>query len=110
MPMTSSDHDVLVKLDANFDTFVKQYSFDMKDLKDGYSLKFTDHEARLKILERLVEITSPEKTYKEFEAVKQQLHDFKNTWKFVVAISVGLGGVVGWLLATFTSIMGWFKQ
>lgn len=58
------DHDLLITLNADFQSFVRQYRLDIKDLKDGTTMKLGDHESRIRLVEHFLEKIDP----KEIEA------------------------------------------
>ena len=107
MNKIDSDHDVLVRLEANFNTFTKQYAIDIKDVKDGYTQKFANHETRILVIEKVHEQIDPIKITREFREVQQEVHDFKSIWKFVVSFAILLGSIVTFILNSIAKIMGW---
>lgn len=48
--LTTKDHDLLIVLNAKLD----QLSIDVKELKDGTSMKIADHELRIKANEKWI--------------------------------------------------------
>lgn len=94
-PLSQSDHDLLIKMSSNFESFLERYRQDMLELKDGALRTVADHEIRLQKLETIVRVVEPEKALADFRALKQEVHDFKT--------SVGAARVV---VGLFTAILG----
>lgn len=92
--LTTKDHDLLIKLDANFETFLKQYHLDVKELKDGTSKQLADHEVRLAKLESITAEVKPVETVKEFRDLQKQVNDF-----FVSA------NTARWFVGSFSGIL-----
>ena len=96
------DHDTLIRLESKVDSLIT----DIKDLKDGTSQKLTDHETRLRVMEKLAEQSQPETNLKKLNDLYQWKHDFQVRWQFIVAAAGVIGGVVGFIL---TLIGSYFK-
>lgn len=91
--LTTKDHDLLIKLDANFETFLKQYHLDVKELKDGTSKQLADHEIRLAKLEQITAEVKPVETVKEFRELQRQVNNFfvsAQTARWFVGIFSGI--------------------
>lgn len=82
-----TDHDTLIRVEAKMDTVVS----DIRALKDGNTLILTDHDMRLKLIEKLIEQAQPEIRIKQIDALLEWQHDFKLTWKIILAIASGIG-------------------
>lgn len=98
----NNDHDLLIRLSANFESFTKQYQLDMRELKDGTTRQISDHEIRLQKLEKNYDVAQPEEKAKrllvaetEIAAVKQEIRDFITTAK-----------TARWFIGIITAIMG----
>lgn len=93
------DHDTLIRLESKVDSLIT----DIRDLKDGTSQKLTDHETRIRIMEKMAEVSQPEANIKKLNEVYGWVHDFKVRWQFVVAVAGLVGGVVGFILTLIGS-------
>lgn len=67
-----ADHDTLIRLEGKVDTL----SDDIKGLSNRITTQLIDHEARIKVLELW-------------------RHDFRLTWKLMVAVATFIGTVLG---------------
>lgn len=90
VPITP-DHDILIALKTNFDSFAKQYSLDIKDLKDGTGATLANHESRIKTMETKFEQTDVAKLADEVKKTAQVQHDseLQKKWAFGLAATVG---------------------
>lgn len=104
-----SDHDLLIKLDSNFQTFLKQYHIDMKELKDGTALKLADLESRMRGMESLRDTINPQKMATELEAVLDWKNEFVIRWKTILALSVGLSSLITFLLTVIAFVLDLIK-
>ena len=98
----SNDHDLLITLNANVNTFLMQYQIDIKELKDGTSRQITDHEIRLNKLENIVTEVKPIESKKEFKKLQKQFNDFivqAKTARYFV-------GVITALLSSTLALVG----
>lgn len=89
-----ADHDTLIRVEAKVDQIVT----DIKDLKDGVNAKVSDHEQRINVLERIKDEVNLSETMKSIKDSAQWIHDFKVTWKVILAVAGGVGGFVGFLI------------
>ena len=104
-----SDHDVLITLNANFQTFTKQYQLDMAEIKNGTSARLAEHEIRLHKLEAITNEVKPIETVAEFRALQKNWNDFVVSTKtarwFIGLITAVLGSaftlIVKYLLDNF---------
>lgn len=105
MAASPTDHDLLIKLNTQFEIFTTQYKQDMLSLKDGYTRTLADHELRINKLEKITDEVSPIETVKEFRLLQQQVHDFvvsANAYRVVGGL---LGGAVVFLLTQLPNII-----
>jgi len=72
----TSDHDLLIRLDVK----LQRVSDDIQGLKEGISLRLSSVE-------------------KQVADNTQWIHDFKLTWKVLIAIASGCGAVVGFVIS-----------
>lgn len=93
------DHDTLIRLESKVDSLIT----DIRDLKDGTSQKLTDHETRLRVIEKIAEQSQPETNLKKLNDLYQWKHDFQVRWQFVVGVAGLIGGVVGFVLTLIGS-------
>jgi len=82
-----TDHDILVELRTQFNLFTKQYSLDIKDLKDGTKLMLDDHEVRLR-------------------KVEETVHDDQTSRKAQIRLASVVAAVVSSLLTIAGAILG----
>lgn len=99
------DHDLLITLKANFDTFQSQYTLDMKELKDGTQFTLSDHEKRIKVVEEIVQVTTPVESLKQFKTLQQEVHDFKTTANAFRLIAGLVGGAIMYLLTQIPNLI-----
>lgn len=101
------DHDTLVRLEV----IVTGIAEDVKELKNGTTMKLADHEQRIKAMEAVHESVKPEETYKEFVLLKGEVRDFfvtAKTARTFIGILTGLIGALGmYLLTQLPSILKW---
>ena len=105
-----SDHDVLIELRANFRTFISQYVIDMKELKDGTTDKLVDHDIRIHKVEQTIEEFQPVAILKQINEDHLWIHDFKITWKNLLAIAGGIGAIVTTILGIIAYLFGFSKK
>lgn len=99
-PSMMSDHDLLIRLDTKFDELTTQ----IKINNDGVISKLGDHETRLKSMETLRDEFGPILIKQQVEQNTQWIHDFKLTYRTLVAIAATVGAVAGFFLSVVTQI------
>ncbi len=99
-----SDHDVLVRLETKMDQVVT----DISGLKDGFSLKLADHEARIQAIERVHVLVDPVQSLAELKKVIERQRDFSLMWKFIVGLVVAGSSIITWLLMTLAQVFNLF--
>lgn len=104
-----SDHDTLIALNANFETFVSRYTIDIKELKDGTNSRLIDAETRLRFIEKVHERVDPEKTFTRLEIVETELMDFKRYWKAAQIIIGAITFGIGFIFSIIVSLLKIFK-
>ena len=97
MPLPTNDHDLLIKLNANFETFTNQYRIDVRELKDGTTKTLADHELRISKIEDIINQVQPTQTYAEFKTLQLQFNNVivgAKVARFFTGIITGiLGGI-----------------
>lgn len=83
----TSDHDLLIRLDVK----LQRVSDDIQDLKQGIS-------TRLNSVEKQVADNT------------QWIHDFKLTWKTILALASAIGAMVGGAMTILVQIMHVFGK
>lgn len=101
-----SDHDLLITLNTKFDGLTQ----DIKQNTDGLVAKIADHEVRIKGMEKLRDELQPEKLAAQVAVNTQWIHDYKLTYRIIVGIAAGVGGMVGFILAFLTQINNLFGR
>ncbi len=80
--MQKSDHDLLIRLEAKVDALITTIT----EFKDGTAVKLTELRT-------------------DVDDLKQWRHDFRLTWKVLIGIAAGIGGLVGFVLSSLNDIM-----
>lgn len=102
---SKSDHDILVIIKTRVDDLTTT----IIELKNGVQAQLTDHESRIRFIERLIDQVNPTEQIsqgkifqKEFYAVRDKIDDFFSRWKVYAAFGLFLAGITGgmiqWLL------------
>lgn len=101
----STDHDMLIRLDNKFDIFLNQYTIDIKRLENGTMAKIAAvevvqraQEVYLDEIKRIINVTEPERTVREF-------HEFKEKFNLIVATASIIGGLVMFILTQAPTIL-----
>lgn len=100
-----ADHDTLVMLNANFNTFLMQYKLDMTELKDGTTLKLADHESRLRSLESLRDTINPQQMLARLDEVVQWKREFIIRWRTTLWIVGGASSIVTFILTVLAFML-----
>lgn len=101
---TQSDHDLLITLDVKLDALTKE----MRISNDGTKERLSSVENRTDKIEAMIERVSPDNTFREFQTLKQEVHDFKTSANLLRIIGGILGGFVFFLLTQLPTILrGW---
>src|SRR3990167_5026206 len=82
------DHDLLIRLEAKVDGVIS----DIKEIKDGTSMKIAEHETRIRQLEETNKEVRPITMRKEMDEVYQWKPDFQLTYRVIVGIASAVGG------------------
>lgn len=130
--LNKSDHDLLIGLVVAMDTFTKRYDSDMSQIKEGYTSKMTDLDSRTKVLEKtmitvdenskkvsdidlrlkpiekMVDQIDPINSYKDYQTVKQEFHDWKTSARALRVIGGVIGGAVMFLLTQIPNMLRFF--
>lgn len=93
--MQFDDHTTLIRLEAKVDSLI----LDVKEVKDGTTIKLADHETRIRTIEKTHEEINPIQVTKDFKDVQQQVHDFQTIWKFAITVAGTIGGIIGFILS-----------
>ena len=104
--MQRSDHDTLLRLEVKVDALIA----DVKELKDGTNLQLTEHELRIRIIEKVHEEINPLQVVQEFKEVQLKIRDFQTIWKFVVTIAGAVGGIIGFILSVVADSLHLFGR
>lgn len=99
--MQRQDHDLLIRLEGKIDSITS----DLKAMKDGMSTQLIDHEGRISTIEGIVQRVSPDKTFGEFQILKQEVHDFKTSINVARIIAGAIGGVIMFVLSQVPGIL-----
>jgi len=100
-PPMKSDHDLLITLNAKVDRLI----VDVKAMGDGTGTKLAEHEVRIKKIEDLALQTDAPNSYKEMLAMKEEIHDFKNSlksWKYFAGM---IGAAVFFVLTRLPTVI-----
>jgi hypothetical protein len=107
----TSDHDILITLveTVKNNQFIVLEKIDdikqkVQEVNDGISFTVKDHDLRIKTIERLVQITSPEESKKELEGLLEWKKQFQMTWRLTVGSSAVVGGIIGFVLSLISGI------
>ena len=85
------DHDTLIRLETKVDILVST----LQKLQDGLNLRVTAAEQRLGSLEKLRDEVNLSKMVTQVEDNTQEIHDFKLTYKIIVAIASVISTLIG---------------
>lgn len=107
--METTDHDLLIKLDTNFQSFLKQYHIDMKELKDGTAIKLADHEARIRSIEQLRDSINPQQMVARLDDVVQWKRDFVIRWRTTLWIVGASSSLVTFILTVLAFMLNFIK-
>lgn len=106
--MNRTDHDTLVRLEV----MVNQIGTDIKDLKDGMTVRLVGHdgrldkhELRLNKIEAMIQSAHPEQTMGEFRVVQQQVHDFQTTVRTLWITTSIVSGLIAFLFSQLPVIL-----
>lgn len=116
-PMANkSDHDLLITLvetvknnNDNLLNKVQEVKEKVQEVNDGINFKVTDHENRIKTIEKLIQTVGPEEALKKLNEVFEWKKSFQTIWKFVITIASIVGAIIGFLLATISGLLGLFR-
>lgn len=111
-----SDHDLLITLvetvknnNDNLLNKVQEVKEKVQEVNDGINFKVTDHENRIKTIEKLIQTVGPEEALKKLNEVFEWKKSFQTIWKFVITIASIVGAIIGFLLATISGLLGLFR-
>ncbi len=104
-----NDHDLLIKLNANLESFFQRYDRDIKELRDGTTAQLVQHDLRLTELEKVMTEVKPLKTLQEFRMLQSNFNEFivgikvSRYWIGMVTGTLGaaLAIIVNYLLSTW---------
>ena len=99
------DHDMLIRLETKLDGV----AIDIKEVKEVTTIRLSNLENRVNELEKLRDELNPREVVKKVNEVYQRQYDFQLTWKVVVAVAAGIGGIVGFLISTLVNVSQIFK-
>jgi hypothetical protein len=93
--LSNTDHDALIELKTEFKAFVRQYSLDIKELKDGTQKTLIDHDLAIK------------KNHEEHILLREEQDRLSNKikaqearWRAVISLLAPIYiGIVGFILA-----------
>lgn len=112
MVQESTDHDILITLVEtvkNNNLTVLEKIDDVKqkvqEVNDGISMKVNDHDTRLKNIEKIVQLSTPEESMKKLNELWQWKTNFQFTWKFIITIAAGVGGLVGSIISSLAGLV-----
>lgn len=100
-----ADHDTLIRVEGKLDNV----GLDIKEMKDGINNRLVIVETKVTGLEKLRDEINPTEIVKQVKANSQWIHDFKLTWKLILAIGATVGGVVGFILSVLTKLSGFLN-
>lgn len=92
--LRSLDHDTLIRLETKVDSVLES----VKEIKDGTAAQLANHEQRINDMEKLRDELNPKELVTQIKSNAQWIHDFKLTWKIILAISASIGGIVGFIV------------
>lgn len=100
----TKDHDLLVEVNVN----VKNLNLSMQKMEARMDGAFQDHERRINAIEAIIERTSPDQSFKEFQNLKQDVHDFVTSAKVFRVVAGFIGGATMFFLTQLPNILkGW---
>lgn len=112
MVQESTDHDILITLVEtvkNNNLTVLEKIDDVKqkvqEVNDGISMKVNDHDTRLKNIEKIVQLSTPEESMKKLNELWQWKTKFQFTWKFIITTAAGVGGLVGFIISSLAGLV-----
>ncbi len=114
--MHTTDHDLLIRLDQKFESFLTTYTTDIKNLNDGitkqlakHELQLDAHDKRIDEIERIIGIVKPEETMKDYYKFKQEIKDIMlkattvaNIYRVIAGVA---GGFVVWAVTQLPNIL-----
>jgi len=104
--MNLEDHDLLITLNTKVDGLISTVA----DMRNGTHRQLGDHELRItKIENDHLSVGGVKKASEDLDAVKLWIHDFKKTWKVIIALASAVGGAVGFLIQILSFYFGWLK-
>lgn len=107
----SSDHDALItlinevkNLNQKVENGLKNVEKKIDDTFSGVKAQVLEHEGRLKAIEKIQQVTAPEKAAKDLEDLIEWKKQFTLTWKFVILASSLVGAIVGFILSVIVDL------
>jgi len=91
----NNDHDLLIRLEAKLD----QVILDVKDLKDGTSMKIANLEVRLNEVEGCHKQIDPLNAVVRLRAVEDWVTEQKINIKWLITIASAVGGMAGFIIS-----------
>lgn len=91
----NNDHDLLIRLEAKLD----QVILDVKDLKDGTSMKIANLEIRMNEIEDCHKQIDPIGASGRLKVVEDWVTEQKINIKWLITIASFIGGIAGYIIS-----------
>ena len=91
----NNDHDLLIRLEAKLD----QVILDVKDLKDGTTMKIANLELRVNELEDCHKQIDPPKMSTRLNSLEDWVMEQKINIKWLITIASFIGGIAGYIIS-----------
>lgn len=104
--MQRADHDTLIRVE----TLMQTIATDIKEFKDGLRVTISDHDARIRLLEKLNEQFPPIPLVKELHDNTEWRKDFQTRYKTVVAMAGLTGGLIMFIITFIANFFGILKM
>ena len=104
----ASDHDLLIKLDTKVDNL----ALDIKELKDGLTVRMAAIELKVVGYDKIIAEADPTGTKKKVDELGAEIHDFKTTVGIYRVIAGVIGGFIFFLISQLPAWLrgiGFFK-
>lgn len=101
-PVNMSDHDLLIRVDQK----LTQLSVDVVKATDGLTQRVAVLEAKASGYDQTLAEYPPTKLVNMLMTHEKWINDFKITWKTTLAVSIGMGSLITFIL---TAVLGVLK-
>lgn len=115
--MNSSDHDILITLvetvKNNHKTTLEKMDgikVQVTDIKDGIHVQLSEHEQRIKDVEKLCNEISNINVLDQVRDNTSWINQYKTTYKTIIGLSIFLSSAVSFILGIVASLLQLFKK